>query len=203
MKQLTPWQTHSHIPPTSVLQKDTKYMTFNDYWSVVETITWNVICLIQPPHCLVTLYSRILPLHNTDARLAEGIPQCQEEERACRPRVASCSHQLLQLLLLFSLQGFLIHDVGWQWRAAAVCHCGFRRVFVQSLLWIRSSIPKDLRKCGIPVGEICPLVRNPSQSSLTVSVADGLIELPLVSGMAAVPSACKGLVYWAAVWSRE
>lgn len=70
---------------------------------------------------------RILPLHNTEASLAERIPQRQEEERACRPWVAACGHQLLQLLLLFPLQCVLVHDVGGQRRAVAVHHCRLQR----------------------------------------------------------------------------
>lgn len=78
---------------------------------------------------------RILPFHNTEASLAERISQCQEEERVWRPWVAACGHQLFQLFLLFSLQCFLIHDVGWQWWAVAVHHCCFeRKVYPQNSL---------------------------------------------------------------------
>jgi len=86
--------------------------------------------------------SRILPLHDTDARLAEGIAECEEEEGAGGPRVASRGHQLLQLLLLFSLQSLLIHDVGGQRGAAAVGHHGFRREILPSGLGTGGGIPK-------------------------------------------------------------
>lgn len=69
---------------------------------------------------------RILPLHDADAGPAEGIPQGQEEKWAGRSWISSCGHQLLQLLLLFSLQSLLVHDVGRQRWAAAVGHRAFQ-----------------------------------------------------------------------------
>lgn len=86
---------------------------------------------------------RILPLHDTEASLAERIPQSQEEERARRPWVAACGHQLLQLFLLFPLQRVLIHDVGRQRWAVAVhhCWCWCQKQNLKNSLKTKSSIP--------------------------------------------------------------
>lgn len=151
------------------------------------------------------LLSRILPLDDTDACLAEGIHQCQEKERACRPWVASCGHQLLQLLLLFSLQGFLIHDVGRQRWAVAVCHCGFTKCLYQvcfELDEVFQKICKSLVTSASIASQTCPIVCNPSQLSFTLSLMVWLSSLSSLQWQLSCLT-CKGLVYWAAVWSRE
>lgn len=67
---------------------------------------------------------RILPLHNLDAGLTEGILQREEEERAHWPGVSTRGLQLLQLLALLPLQRLLIHDEGLQVGVVGVCHVG-------------------------------------------------------------------------------
>lgn len=96
---------------------------------------------------------RILPLHNAEASLAERILQSQEEEGACRPWVAACGHQLLQLFLLFPLQRLLIHDVGRQRRAVAVHHCWLQTEGdPENSLQTKSTIPNNRWETDSPVG---------------------------------------------------